>query len=132
MKVPKKTRTADLWSGKNPPAKNVDAFIKASPNETQAKLKQLRGIVRAAAPGVLETIRYRMPVYKLNGKPQVGFAGFEKHIGFYPMSGSFLDGYKKELKGYARSKGGVQFPIAKPLPVALIKRLIRDRVKSLG
>ena len=54
------------------------------------------------------------------------------HIGFYPMSGSFLNNYKKELRGYVTTKGGVQFPLAEPLPVALIKRLIKDRIESLA
>jgi uncharacterized protein YdhG (YjbR/CyaY superfamily) len=62
----------------------------------------------------------------------VGYAGFKEHIGFYPMSGSFLEGYKDELKGYVTSKGAVQFPIAEPLPVALIKRMIKGQIKSLA
>jgi uncharacterized protein YdhG (YjbR/CyaY superfamily) len=131
MKAAPKKQAAGLWSGKTPPLKNVDAFIKASPKEAQAKLRQLRGIVRAAAPGAVESISYRMPTYKLNGKPLVGFAGFTKHIGFYPMSGTFLDDYKAELKNYVTTKGGVQFPLAEPLPVALIRKLLKDRIKSL-
>jgi len=132
MKAPKKTTAGDLWSGKTPPAKDVDAFISASPKDAQPKLRELRGIIRALAPAAEETISYRMPTYKLNGKPLVGFAGFKHHIGFYPMSGSFLEGYKEELKDYVTTKGGVQFPFAEPLPVALIKRLIKDRIKSLA
>jgi uncharacterized protein YdhG (YjbR/CyaY superfamily) len=132
MKAPKKKAAADLWSGKTPPAKNVEAFIRASPKGTQAKLRELRGIIRALVPQAEEVISYRMPTYKLNGKPLVGFAGFKHHIGFYPMSGSFLDDYKEELRDYVTSKGAVQFPSAEPLPVALIKRLIRDRINSLA
>ncbi len=123
---------ADLWSGKNPPPKDVDAFITASPKEAQPKLRELRAIVRAVVPEAEEFISYRMPTYRFSGRPFAAFAGFKNHIGFYPMSGSFLDGYEEELKGYARSKGGVQFPIARPLPAALIKRLIKDRIKSLA
>ncbi len=132
MTAPKKKAAADLWSAKNPPPKDVEAFIKASPKEAQAKLRQMRGLVKAAVPEAVETISYRMPTYKLNGQPLVGFAGFKNHIGFYPMSGSFLDAYKEELKGYVTSKGGVQFPLAGPLPVALMKRLLKDRIKSLA
>ena len=93
----KASSTKDLWSKKNPPAQDVDSFIKASPKEAQAKLKQLREIIRTTAPKSEESISYRMPVYKMNGKQLVGFAGFKHHVGFYPMSGSFLDAYKKEL-----------------------------------
>ena len=132
MKAAKKTPATDLWSGKNPPAKDVEAFIAASPKAAQPKLRELRRITRALAPEAEEIISYRMPTYKLNGKPLVGFAGFKHHVGFYPMSGSFLDDYKKELRGYVTTKGGVQFPLAEPLPLALIKRLIKDRIKSLA
>jgi uncharacterized protein YdhG (YjbR/CyaY superfamily) len=69
-----------------------------------------------------------MPVYKYRGEQVVGFAGFKEHIGFYPMSGSFLDAFKEELEDYKSSKGAVQFPINKPLPVELIKRLIKTRI----
>jgi len=132
MKAAKKTPATDLWSGKHPPAKDVEAFIRASPKGTQAKLKQLRDIIKEAAPGAVGTISYRMPVYKLNGKPLAGFAGFKNHIGFYPMSGSFLDKYKDDLKEYVTTKGGIQLPLADPLPVPLIKRLLKDRVRSVA
>jgi len=131
MKAVKKRGSTDLWSGKNPPAKNVDAFIRASPQETQAKLRELRAIVRTTVPGAIESISYRMPMYKLNGKALVAFAGFKNHIGFYPMSGTFLDDYKEELKDYVTTKGGVQFPSTKPLPAALLKKLLKDRIKSI-
>lgn len=126
----KASSTKDLWSKNNPPAEDVDSFIKASPKEAQAKLKQLREIIRATAPKSEESISYRMPVYKMNGKQLVGFAGFKHHVGFYPMSGSFLDAYKKELQDYETSKGAVRFPLAKPLPVTLIKKLVQARIKA--
>lgn len=113
-----------------PAAKNVAAFIKASPEEPQPKLKQLRKIVKDVLPDAEETISYKMPLYKLHGKGVVAFAGFKSHIGFYPMSGSLLDSFKKELRNYKTSKGAVQFPLDKPLPVALIKRLIKARIKQ--
>lgn len=131
MTTAKKPRVANPWSAKAPPPKDVDAFIRASPRESQSKLREMRAVVRAVAPEAEEFISYRMPTYKLNGQPFVAFAGFKKHIGFYPMSGSFLDGYKEELKDYARSRGAVQFPLSEPLPVGLIKRMIRDRLKPL-
>jgi len=131
MKALQKKRTADLWSGKTPPAADVDAFIRASPKESQPKLREMRAIVRALAPEAEEVISYRMPTYKFKGRPFVAFAGFRNHIGFYPMSGSFLERYKKELQGYVRSTGAVRFPIAKPLPVALIKKMIKARLKLI-
>jgi uncharacterized protein YdhG (YjbR/CyaY superfamily) len=132
MKSAGKATTADLWSAKTPPPKNVDAFIRSSPKEAQPKLREMRALVRSLASEAEEVISYRMPTYKLKGQPFVAFAGFKNHIGFYPMSGSFLDRYKSELKDYVKSTGAVRFPISEPLPVALIKRMIRDRIKSIG
>lgn len=126
----KATSIKDIWSKSNRPAKDVDAFIKASPKKTQAKLKELRQIVRSVAPKAEEKISYKMPVYKYNDKWLVGFAGFQKHIGFYAMTGLFFDSYKKELKNYKISKGAIQFSLDKPLPAALIKKLLKARMKE--
>jgi uncharacterized protein YdhG (YjbR/CyaY superfamily) len=119
------------WSKKYPPAKDIDTFIRHSPKVAQPKLKQLRALIRSVAPNADESISYRMPVFKLNGKGLVGFAGFERHIGFYPMSGSFLGTFKTELKEYKTSSGAVQFPLDQPLPVALIKKLVKARLAEL-
>ena len=112
----KKSVKKDIWSKEILPAKSVDAFIKASPKQTRAKLRQLRQIVRAMAPMAIEAISYKMPVYKYKGKWLVGFAGFKNHIGFYGMSGTFLVVFKKDLKDYETSKGTIRLPLAKPLP----------------
>jgi uncharacterized protein YdhG (YjbR/CyaY superfamily) len=127
----KKSQTKDIWSSKTPPTKNVDAFIKASPKQTRAKLKQFRQIVRTTVPGAEEKISYKMPVYKYKGMGFIGFAGFKNHIGFYGMTGMFFEQYKKELKDYKVSKGTVQFPLDKPLPVSLIKKLLKARIKRV-
>jgi len=121
----------DIWRRDVPPAKDVDAFIKQSPKQTQAKLKELRKIIKGIVPKAEEVISYKMPVYKLNGKGLAGFAGFKSHIGFYPMSGSFLTAFKEELKDYETSKGAVQFPLARPLPTALIKKLLKERARQI-
>ncbi len=120
----------DIWSKDTPPAKDVDAFIEASPSETQEKLREMRQIIKSAIPKAEEKISYKMPAYKLNGKWIAGFAGFKNHIGYYPMSGSLLEDFKDEIKDYVSSKGAVQFPLDKPLPVQLIKKLINARIKS--
>ena len=119
----------DIWRKETPPAKDVDAFIKASPKEAQAKLREMRKIVQACAPDAKELISYKMPAYKLNGKWLVGFAGYKKHIGFYAMTGSFFEKYKSELKDYEVSKGTVRFPLDRPLPVTLIKKFVKARMR---
>ena len=105
-----------------PPAENVDAYIKAADAPLRAKLKQLRAIVRSEVPDAVEGISYGMPFYKWNGA-LVGFAAFKTHIGFFP--GAVVNRFKRELAGYETAKGSVRFPLDAPLPVALIKTLIK-------
>ncbi len=133
--APKPKLTADgridIWSSKNAPANDIDAFIQMSPKEAQAKLKELRALIKKLAPRAEETISYRMPVFKLDGKGLAGFAGYKQHIGFYPMSGTFLENYKKELAEYKTSKGAMQLPLTKSLPIKLITKIVKDKIKEI-
>jgi uncharacterized protein YdhG (YjbR/CyaY superfamily) len=108
---------------------NVDAYIAAAPKEVQTKLKQLRAAITLAAPSATEYISYGMPVYKYE-RPFIGFAAMKNHIGLYPMSGSFVAAHQKELAGYSTSKGAIRLPIDKPLPLGLVKRVVRLRVRE--
>ncbi len=119
----------DIWSSKVPAAKDVDKFIRAFPKSTQAKLKQLRAIIRSTAPGAEEKISYKMPVYKYNGKWLAGFAGFKNHVSLFGLSGAFFSAFQKELAPFETSKGTIRFPLDRPLPAQLIKRLIKARMK---
>jgi uncharacterized protein YdhG (YjbR/CyaY superfamily) len=101
--------------------------IAAAPKEARAKLVQLRKIVKAAAPKADEGISYKMPYYKYHGA-LVGFAAFKNHIGFFAVP---VEEHKQELKGYETGKGSVRFPIDRPLPVALIKKLVKSRIKGM-
>jgi len=125
----KKATKRDIWSKTSPPAADVDAFIESSPAETQDKLKELRSIIRSMVPEAEEKISYKMPVYKYKGKWLVGIAGFKKHVSLFGMSGTFFDSYQKELEGYKTSKGTIQFALDRPLPIKLIKKLIKARIK---
>lgn len=111
----------------NAPA-NTDAYIASFPKETQVLLKQLREVIIKAAPKAEECISYQMPAFKLNG-PVVYFAGYAKHIGFYP-TGSGIEAFRDEIAGYKNSKGAVQFPLDKPLPVKLITKIVKYKVKE--
>jgi len=108
-------------------AANVDAYIKQFPPEVQVKLQQLRAAIKSAAPKAEEMISYMMPAYKYHGV-LVYFGGYKNHIGFYP-TGSGIEAFKKELSVYKGSKGTVQFPLDKPLPVALIKQIVKYRAQ---
>jgi uncharacterized protein YdhG (YjbR/CyaY superfamily) len=106
---------------------NTDEYISWFPSETQKLLKQLRATIKKAAPKAEEVISYGMPAYKLNGM-LVYFAAYAKHIGFYPTS-SGISAFKKEISVFKWSKGAVQFPLDKPLPIALITKIVKFRVK---
>jgi uncharacterized protein YdhG (YjbR/CyaY superfamily) len=108
--------------------KTVPAYLAAAPKDAKAALRQLRAAVRALAPQAEESISYGMPGYKLHGRPLVYYAAFARHVAFFPASGTFLDRFTRELKGYRSGKGTLQFPYGKPLPMALIRKLVKARV----
>ena len=108
--------------------KDVDAYIAKYPADIQEMLQQIRTIIISAAPDAVEMISYRMPGYKLNGM-LVWFGAHTSHIGFYPRA-SGIETFKKELAIYKNSKGAVQFPVGKPLPAALITKMVKFRVKE--
>jgi uncharacterized protein YdhG (YjbR/CyaY superfamily) len=104
----------------------VDEYIASFPETTQAKLRELRVVIRAAAPEAEEKISYQMPTFYLKGN-LVYYAGWKKHIGFYAIPSANV-AFKDELAAYTVSKGAVQFPLDQPLPVDLITRMVRFRV----
>lgn len=107
---------------------NIDSYIAGFPQETQKLLQQVRSIISKAAPEAEETINYGIPTFILKGN-LVHFAGYKNHIGFYPAS-SGIETFKKELAVYKGAKGSVQFPIDKPMPLALITKIVKFRVKE--
>lgn len=109
--------------------KTVDDYIKIFPKDVQALLEKVRDTILTNAPDAVEGIAYGMPAYKLHGKPLVYFAGFKKHIGFYATPTGHTE-FKEELSGYKKGKGSVQFPLHKPIPYDLIKRIVVFRLKE--
>lgn len=109
-------------------AKNIDAYIAAFPDPVQQKLREMRTTIRKAAPGAEEAISYAIPTFKLKGN-LVHFAAFKTHIGFYPAPRG-IDAFKDELAKYGGGKGTVQFPLDEPLPLSLITRIVKFRVKD--
>jgi len=110
-------------------ANSIDEYIAGFPPETQKVLQEVRALIRASALGATETISYAIPTFDLNGRHLVHFAGYEKHIGFYP-TGSGVEAFKEELQPYKRGKGSVQFPLGQPLPTDLIRRIVELRVEE--
>ena len=109
--------------------KNVEEYINQFPDDIREQLEQVRAIIKIAAPDAEEGISYGMPGYKLNKKPLVYFAGYKTHIGFYATPTGHSQ-FAVELSQYKQGKGSVQFPLNKPLPLDLISRITRFRVKE--
>ena len=107
---------------------NIDEYISGFAPEVQAILERIRSTVHKAAPAAQETISYQIPAFTLNGV-LVYFAAFKKHIGFYPpVRGDAA--LEKAVSRYAGAKGNLQFPLAEPIPYALISRIVKLRVKQ--
>lgn len=110
-------------------AKKIEAYIKGFPEPHRSRLHQIREAIKSAAPKAEESISYGMPGYKLNGV-LVYFGGFTNHCSFFPAGNSAIQQFKEELKAYKTSKGTVQLPMDKPIPVSLIKKIVKARIKE--
>lgn len=112
------------------PIKTIDEFISQYPFEVQAILQKIRAAIQKSAPGAEEAMAYGIPTFRLNGKNLVHFSAFKAHIGFYPTP-SGIEKFKKELSVYEGAKGSVRFPLTKPIPYALIGKIVQYRVKEV-
>jgi len=101
----------------------VDAYIAGFPPEVAKLLSAIRAVVREAAPEAVESIAYRMPAYKVRKKPLIYFAAYSGHIGLYATPSGHA-AFAGELKAYKQGKGSVQFPLDRPIPVDLIRRIV--------
>lgn len=109
-------------------ATTIDEYIADFPADVQQILQQIRATIKEAAPGAGEKISYGMPTFTLKGN-LIHFAAFKNHIGLYPTPNG-IEEFKEELSAYKGAKGSVQFPIDKPMPLALITRIVKFRVKK--
>jgi uncharacterized protein YdhG (YjbR/CyaY superfamily) len=109
-------------------AKTIDQYIAQFPRDIQERLVQMRATIHKAAPKAEEAICYGMPTFKLNGN-LVHFAGHKNHIGFYPAPDG-IEAFKKEISTYTWAKGSVQFPHDEKLPLALVTKIVKFRVKQ--
>jgi uncharacterized protein YdhG (YjbR/CyaY superfamily) len=107
----------------------IDEYIAQFPPQTRKLLEEMRALIRASAPDATETISYAIPTFDLNGHHLVHFAGFKKHVGFYPVP-SGMEAFKEELEPYKSGKGSAQFPLDQPLPKDLIRRIVEFRVEE--
>jgi uncharacterized protein YdhG (YjbR/CyaY superfamily) len=108
--------------------RSIDDYIAGFPQDVQEKLQKIRATIRKAAPGAKEKISYQIPAFELDGK-LIFFAGFKNHISVYPAPRAAVE-FKEELAAYRGGKGTVQFPLDQPVPLDLIRRIVRFRVRT--
>ena len=111
-----------------PTFSNTDDYIACFPIQTQKILHQIRKTIKLAAPDAEELISYQMPAFKQNGV-LVYFAAYKKHIGFYPTASGVI-AFQNQILEYKSSKGAIQFPIDKPMPLDLIERIVKYRIEA--
>ena len=110
-------------------ASEVEDYLAKVPSEPRATLEKLRKTIKAAAPKAVEVISYGIPTFKLNGRMLVSYAAFKEHCSFFPGSAP-IKAHEDELKSYQISKGTIRFPTSKPLPAALVKKLVKTRIEE--
>ena len=116
--------------GQRPLAESVDDYISQYPPAVQKTLNELRALIKSIAPESVESVTYAIPTYKVNGERMVYFAGFEKHIGIYPLPDNPDAELASDIAPFVAGKGTLRFALDKPLPTELIKRVVRSRLES--
>ncbi len=110
----------------------IDEYLAPLSPEKRATLQKLRKAIQSAAPKAEECISYGLAAFRLNGTPVAGFGASANHLSYYPMSGSITKTLAADLKAYETSKGAIRFAIDKPLPVTLVRKLIKARIAEIA
>jgi uncharacterized protein YdhG (YjbR/CyaY superfamily) len=113
---------------KKAPPKSITEYINAAPKEAQKKLREMRACIRTSAPGAKESLKWGMPAFSYR-RILIMFAAFKHHIGFYPTA-SAVRAFANDLSKFATAKGSIQFPLEKPLPLPLIRKITAFRIRE--
>jgi uncharacterized protein YdhG (YjbR/CyaY superfamily) len=125
--MPAKAKRKTTVGGAGP----VEEYITSQPPRTRVALRSLRATIKAAAPDAAENFSYRMPGFKLDGKALVWYAGWNEHTSLYPITGAIQKAFARELKRFETSTGTVRFPLDHPLPLPLVRRLVKARIAEI-
>ncbi len=112
-------------------AARVDEYLAGVPKEARATLEKIRQGIRSAAPEAVEGFSYGVPAFRYKDRPIAAYAALKDHCSFFPMSAAVLSAHAAELKDYELAKGTIRFPINKPLPAALVKKLVQARIAEI-
>lgn len=108
----------------------VDEYLAAKPATARTFLQRVRAAIRKALPGAEETISYKIPAYRLNGRVVIYFAGWKNHFSLYPVNDELVAAFARELAPYEVEKGTIRFPLSAPVPVELIARIAGFRARQ--
>jgi uncharacterized protein YdhG (YjbR/CyaY superfamily) len=109
-------------------AAEVRAYFAALPPMARRALRQLQGAIRTAAPDAVHAFSYGMPGFRFEGRSLIAYAAWKAHCSIYPMTGNMKRAFAAEIEGYEVSKGTIRFPLGEPLPVSLVKKLVKARI----
>ncbi len=115
-----------------PKPRTIDEYLAGVNADQRAALEKLRKTIRTAAPKAEECVSYGLAAFRLNGRPLVAFGAAANHCAFYPMSSTTVGAFQEQLKDFETSKGTIRFSTDKPLPTALVKKLVKARIVESG